>query len=369
MEPKTVLVTGATGYAAGHIVLQLLRKGYNVRGTVRSLSNTKKYEYITELKEKYPHYGSKVELVEADLMDSTCWDNAVSGCQFVMHVASPFFTRLPKHEDEMIKPAVDGTLSVLKACAQNHVEKVVMTSSGVSIKVGQVESRVYNEEDWGIVDKNSNAYMKSKYLAEKAAWEYVEALPEDQKFAFTTILPTFIGGAPLTSAEFASGEVYGRAMSGGLSWAPDLYFDFVDVRDVATAHLAALENPKADGNRYLCTSDNYHVSEFISILAAEFNQYGYNLKTRQIPTWVLCLIAPFSRRVWEFLPEIGRRRIMSNDKIRADLGMEFRSPKETIVEMGYDIIAMGKAKEDKTEGVAQARRSTLEKIMAEKLQI
>mmetsp|Transcript_54428 Transcript_54428/g.62370 ORF Transcript_54428/g.62370 Transcript_54428/m.62370 type:complete len:376 (-) Transcript_54428:179-1306(-) len=363
---EKILVTGASGYVAGHIIIQLVKRGYNVRGTVRSLSNTKKYQYIIDLKAKYPQYGEKIELVEANLSDPYCWNSVVSGCDKVLHVASPVTLYSPKNENDIIQPAVDGTLNVLKSCVANGIKKVIVTSSMASVITGHTESRRYDETEWANVDiKGTNAYMKSKTLAERAAWKFVEELPEDQKLELTTILPSAIMGPPLTVLDFASAMVEGQLLNGDAPMQPDLSFDYVDVRDVARAHILAMESDKSAGQRYLCTTEMKTMKQLAKLLASEFNQYGYKIKARKMPGCMLSLVSLFVREVREIKPMVGIRMEIANDKIRRDLGMAFRPIDPTLIAMAYDLIALGLVKKDRTKGVAQRKKTTLEKIVSE----
>jgi len=180
-QKNTVLVTGATGYIAGWCIINLLEEGYRVRGTVRELSSA------AELKQSLKPYTSRaeeLELVEADLLADEGWDEAVTGCEYVLHIASPFPIEIPEDEEILIRPAVDGTRRVLVAAARHGIRRVVLTSSIAAISSAQPDqNRTFTEADWSKLNGNIDPYPKSKTLAEKAAWEFMEKLPSEHPLA------------------------------------------------------------------------------------------------------------------------------------------------------------------------------------------
>ena len=189
-----MLVTGASGYLALHIIQRLLKDGYRVRGTVRSLANKDKIAPIEALKEGIT--GASLELVEANLDDASGWSKACEDCDFVLHTASPFPAENPKHEDELIKPAVDGTLNVLRACGPS-VRRVVLTSSKVAVNYGHngpPNGKAFTEDDWSRTDVGNMMYSKSKTLAERAAWDYMKTLSEGQRFDLCVLNPLLVFG-------------------------------------------------------------------------------------------------------------------------------------------------------------------------------
>ena len=203
----TVLVTGASGFIGLHCVLQLLKEGYRVRGTIRSQGRA------NEVREAMSAHldadvVTRLELVEADLSRDDGWEDAARGCTYVLHVASPFPNRVPEHEDELIKPAKEGTLRVLRAAADAGVRRVVLTSSLAAVSGGHPHdnSRVFTEEDWSIVDA-CPPYPKSKTLAELAAWEFVDGLEGDAPMELSVINPGAVLGPVLNRHYSTSGEV------------------------------------------------------------------------------------------------------------------------------------------------------------------
>jgi len=333
-----VLVTGITGFLGSHVGKLLLEKGYKVRGTVRDKKNEKKLAPLKSL----PKYET-LELVEADLLKPESWEEAVKDCDYVMHVASPFPTKTPKNEDELIKPAVQGTLSVLKACAKyGKVKHVVVTSSVAAVMSGgKYAKNEYTEDDWSVLD-SVPAYNKSKQLAEKAAWDFVKSLDAEHKFKLTTINPGFIFGPALINTDFSSGDVIRQILTGDLIALPKMHNAIVDVRDVALAHVSAIELPNTDGQRYLCVSkDHLWFSDISNILQKEFGKYGYDITTRNINYCFFRIAAICDRQAETVIPFWNREAIFRNDKIIKDLHINFISAEESIIRMAYSLIENG----------------------------
>ena len=194
---ERVLVTGATGFIALHCIQQLLDKGYQVRGTLRSENRKNEVKHAMQ---KHSSNQENLELVITDLLSDEGWDEAVEGCDYVLHVASPFVLIEPDNEDDLIKPAVEGSLRVLKTCSGTDVKKVVLTSSFAAIGYGH-DKEIYDETDWSISNNTSGtigAYAKSKTNAEKASWDYVSGLSDKDKFDFTVINPVAVTGPMLS---------------------------------------------------------------------------------------------------------------------------------------------------------------------------
>ena len=224
---ETVLVTGGTGFIGLHCLQQLLDKGYKVRTTIRSES--RKQEVLEAMK-KHSSNCENLEFYIADLLKDDGWKEAVEGSKYVLHVASPFFLGEPENEDVFIKPAVEGTLRVLKACADADVQKVVLTSSFAAVGYGHPrEKEVYTEEDWSSVDGEISAYAKSKTLAEKAAWEFVENLEESKKFDLTVINPVAVTGPMLTSDIGSSNDFLLKLISGSMPACPKIHMGYIAV--------------------------------------------------------------------------------------------------------------------------------------------
>lgn len=335
-----VLVTGATGYIAGHCIRELLEHGYRVRGTVRSLADPKKTEHLRRMAAEL---GGTVELVEADLTSDRGWREAVAGCTYVQHVASPFPAEVPKDENELIRPAVDGATRVLKACADaGTVKRVVMTSSVAAVAFGHTgqPDKVRTEADWSDAD-HCDPYPKSKTLAERAAWDLVGKLPPERRFELAVINPGFVLGPLLNADQGTSGELVRKLMAREMPACPEIGFAPVDVRDVASAHRLAMERPEAAGNRYICAGEHLWVQDLAKILAAEFNPRGYRVPTGKLPYWLMWIIARFDKAVNLAITFVGRKELVSAAKAKRELGWSMRPIKETILDTGRTMIEQG----------------------------
>jgi dihydroflavonol-4-reductase len=338
-EKPRVLVTGATGYIAGHCIRELLENGYRVRGTVRSLGDGKKTEHLRKMA---AGLGASLELCEADLTSDRGWAEAVAGCDFVQHVASPLPASVPKDENEIIRPAVDGALRVLKASAESgSVKRVVMTSSvaAVAFGHGDDDGTVFTEADWSNPER-CDPYPKSKTLAERAAWDFVKALP-GKRLELVTINPGFVLGPLLNKDVNTSGELIRKLMTREMPACPELGFAPVDVRDVALAHRLAMERPQAAGNRYICAGDHVWVQEMAKILAAEFNPKGYRVPTGRLPYWLMWVIARFDASVHLALQFVGRKELVSAAKAKRELGWTMRPVPESVLDTARTMIELG----------------------------
>lgn len=316
---KTVLVTGGTGFLGVHTVLQLLQQGYEVRTTLRSLS--KKDSIIKALEEGGITDFSHLSFFEADLTSDNNWDETVKGCDYVLHVASPFPAQDPKDENELIIPARDGALRVLKASRDAGVKRVVLTSSfaavGYSIKI---ENHVFTEEDWTDVNTALPAYIKSKTVAEKSAWEFVEKEGNGLELAVINPVGIFgpaIGGITSASLDIAVSSI----LNGNLEYTPTFTMGVVDVRDVADIHIKAMVSPAAAGERFIATSDGvmsfYDVAE---LFKKERPQYTANIQK----------LEPIGK---EFYKE------MSNKKARTILNWYPRSREEALLASADSLMA------------------------------
>ena len=283
-EPSeiTVLVTGASGFIAMHCILQLLEQGYKVLGTLRTPSRE------TTLRHTFAKHANnaedKLEFVTTDLTKDEGWDEATKGCQYILHVASPLPLQEPKHEDELIGPARDGTLRVLRAAVHAGVKRVVMTSSLAAVIYGHPRdgSKIFDEKDWSRTDIDIGAYQKSKTIAERAAWKFVNGLNSPDKVELAAINPGLVLGPILSDDYGSSGEVIRRLMSRKLPGCPQLGWAPVDVRDVAAAHLAAMTIPEAAGERFCCAIEHAWMCDFADILNKHFASRGYKIPHSEI---------------------------------------------------------------------------------------
>ena len=227
----TVVITGASGYIGSHIVNMFLQDGgFHVIGTVRDIHNEKK---ILPLKKAF---GSKLELRSAELLDAASLDAAIKGADYLVHVASPFILGEPTHEDEIIKPAVEGTLAALKAAHKHRVKRVIVTSSIASVAYKDDGKGPFNEENWTDLDvctELKDTYFKSKTMAEKVAWDFQASLPTSERFELSTICPGLVMGPTFVPGVFASGDILTRLMNGQMGKNASDIMPLVDVREVA----------------------------------------------------------------------------------------------------------------------------------------
>ena len=243
--PQKILVTGASGFIAGHCILDLLEHGYEVRGTVRNLD---KVPSLRAMFAKYTDKADSIEFAQADLLSEDGWVEAAQGCDGLFHLASPVPLQQPKNHEEVIRPAVDGALNALKAANNAGIKRVVLTSSIAAVMFGHKEKhRTFSEADWTNVEATDVAYYKSKALAEKAAWEYVK----DTDIQLSTVLPAFVLGPALESDYGTSLQMIVELMKGNYPVVPKIGFEAVDVRDIATLHRLAYEKPEAVGKRFI----------------------------------------------------------------------------------------------------------------------
>lgn len=335
----TVLVTGASGFIGLHCVLQLLQQGYRVRGTVRSEARA---EDVREAMERNVDVGDRLEIVEADLTRDEGWADAARGCTYVLHVASPFPNRVPEHEDELIKPAMEGTLRVLKAAADAGVQRAVVTSSLAAVSGGHPvdNSRVYSEDDWSIIERCA-PYPKSKTLAERAAWDFVASLHGEATMELCVINPGAVLGPVLNRHYSTSGEVVRKLMAKELPGTAKIGFPWVDVRDVAAAHIAAMTAPGAAGQRFCCAIEFGWIDEVAEILAKRFGPEGWKIPTRKLPNFMVRIVAMFDPTVKTVVSDLGRVRNVSNDRIRRVLNWQPHSLEEMAVAMGETMIQQG----------------------------
>ena len=335
----TVLVTGASGFIALHCLLQLLHEGYRVRGTVRSASREGE---IRDALAKQTDVGDRLEIVQADLTSDEGWADAVRGCTYVLHVASPFPSTVPKDENELITPARDGTLRVLRAAADAGVKRVVLTSSVAAIFSGfpNDNTRIFDENDWSIVE-NCDPYRKSKTVAERAAWDFVESLPDDVDMELAVINPGAVLGPLLNTHYSTSGEMVRKLMTREIPGTAKIGFPMVDVRDVATAHIAAMTVPEAAGKRFCCAIEHAWLGEVAGILKQHFEPKGYKIPARALPGVVVRVVALFDPTVRSVVGDLGQVRSVSNAQIRDVLHWQPHSLEEMVVTMGETMVEQG----------------------------
>ena len=297
---EKVLVTGSTGFIGLHCIHQLIEKGYSVNGTLRSKSRE---EEVRSSLKKANLSDANLSLYECDLMSDDGWEKAIDGCDYVLHIASPFINGLPDHEDELIKPALTGTQRILKLSAANpQIKKIIITSSFAAVGDTFNGQTVFNETDWS--DPNNNkisAYNKSKTLAEKSAWDFMESNPS---FKLTVINPVGVIG-PMLSDDIGTSNLFvKKILDGSTPGNPGLHIGFVDVRDVARAHVDSIKNEKSDNKRIILSKDEIWVSELSEIL----RNLGYKAPKRNIPKWLISVLSLFDKQLGGLIPMIGKVR-------------------------------------------------------------
>lgn len=330
-----VLVTGATGYVAGHCIGDLLAHGYDVRGTVRNIKTAN----IGHLRPAIERDGSGAfEVAEANLTADSGWAEAVDGCDYVLHVASPIPFRAPKHPDELIRPAVDGTTRVLTAAAQAGVKRVVYTSTlDVITRNRATAGRVRTEDDWSD-PAECNAYATSKLLAEKAAW----SLAAEHDLELAAVHPGAIIGPPLQLDKTeTSADIVRRMLAGEMPAIPPLNLAYTDVRDLAIAHRLALEVPAATGNRYIVSNGHLPMLGIAEILKAEYGPRGYKIATRPVPGWTLRVAGLASSQARLAADMLGVEHEVSSDKAKRELGWAPRPVRESVLDTAELLIAEG----------------------------
>lgn len=340
----TVLVTGASGFIAMHCVLQLLEAGYRVRGTVRSRAKDEELSGALAAHVDPGILTDRFDTVEADLTLDHGWADAVDGCRYVLHVASPLPSKPPKDESELIIPAREGTLRVLRAAADAGVERVVLTSSVAAVLYGRDRSLTFDESEWSNVESSAiGAYEKSKTLAERAAWEFMDQLEPGSGagMELAVVNPGLVLG-PVLSADYGtSGEVVKKLMDRDFPAIPNLNWAVVDVRDVAAAHLAAMTTPEAAGHRHILALGNRSMRQLAEVLAAHVNPKGYKVPTGKLPSFLLKMIAWFDPAVRLVLNDLDTQQDIDNTRMREVLGVEPRSLEEMTVSMADSLIEFG----------------------------
>ena len=317
--PKTVLLTGISGFIAKHVAAKLLAAGHSVRGSVRRMDRADEVRAALA-----PVIGAdelqRLSFVVLDLEQDAGWVQAMEGMDALIHTASPFPVAQPKDPQVLIRPAVDGTLRALKAAKAAGVARVVLTSSTIAV-TNTAKPGMQDEHDWCDPDApDSSAYAQSKTLAERAAWEFAIA----NGLHLTTINPGFVMGPPLDAHYGSSIGVIGRILGGKDPMVPMIDFPVVDVRDVAEMHLRALETPEVAGLRILAVAGNMTMPD----MAAELKRAYPNrrIATRIAPRFVLNILALFDAQIAAILPSIGKSHPISNARAKQVLNMQFIAP-------------------------------------------
>jgi nucleoside-diphosphate-sugar epimerase len=334
---QQVLVTGGSGFVAIFCILELLQKGYRVRTTLRNMN--RKNEVLDMLKTGGITSFENLSFIQTDLTKDDHWDEAVKNCTYVLHVASPITLAVPKDENDMIRPAVDGTLRVLKASRDAGVKRVVMTSNFGAVGYSHTDkTKIITEESWTDPnEKGLSPYNKSKVLAEKAAWDFIKR--EGGALDLTVINPVGIFG-PSLGPDLSSGfELFKKLLDGSMKRVPNITMTIVDVRDVADLHIRAMTAPAAKGQRFLAIAGaTLTLPEIAQILKNKLGSVASKVSTKKIPDWQVLLVAPFNRIARNLAPMLSRYRDASNQKARKMLGWNPRTNEEAILATAHSLL-------------------------------
>jgi nucleoside-diphosphate-sugar epimerase len=340
---ETVLVTGGTGFVGSHCVLQLLQEGYRVRTTLRSMG--RKGEIHDMMKAGGITSFDRLTFIETDLMKDDNWDEAVKGCTYVLHVASPIFFALPKDENEIIRPAVEGTIRVLKAARNAGVKRVVVTSNFGAIGYSHKDpNTVITEEEWSDPNDKMTSYNKSKILAERAAWDFMRK--EGGTLELSVINPVFILGPTLGPDIPSSFGILNHLLDGSMKAVPNIPFNVIDVRDVADLHIRAMTNPKANGQRFLALAGGeISMPEMARLIKNKMPGVAGKVSTRIMPNWLVYVAALFNAQAKLAVPMLKIIRNTSSAKAKKVLGWTpIASNEEAILASVESIVTFGAIK-------------------------
>jgi dihydroflavonol-4-reductase len=335
----TVLVTGGSGFIAAHCIIKLIEAGYHVKTTVRSL--TREGEVREMLRHGGVEAGDKLSFVEADLSDDKGWVEAASGCTYVIHPASPTPLKGFKHEDEMIIPAREGVLRVLRVARDAGVKRVVLTSAFGAVGFGHKPGKEpFTENDWTPISDSTPAYQKSKTLSEMAAWDFIKN--EGGGLELSTVNPVAVAG-PILGADYShSISIIQNMLYGKMPGCPRINTGFVDVRDVADLHLLAMTDPAANGERFLAIAgESLWMVDVAKILKRRLGDKAEKIKARNIPNWVIKMAGATDPVAKEISPMLDRNMNATSEKAQRLLGWKPRSAEDAIVATAESLFKFG----------------------------
>lgn len=329
-----VLVTGASGFIGLHCIAQLLKAGYQVRGSLRSRARESE---IRNALSKVVNAENRLEICELDLLKDDGWDEAVSGCDYVMHVASPLLDREPKDQDEIIRPAHEGLMRAIKSSVKNKVKRFVMTSSFSAIGYGHVKD-VFDESHWTDTTQKIGAYNKSKAIAEKAMWDYLDSLKDEEKIEAVAINPTLVIGASLSDDVGTSNIFLQKMLDGSYPVVPKVHFGYVTVKDTAKAHVAAMTHPHASGKRFILAERCMWLYEVNEIL----RKHGYRkAPIRQAPNLLMKFLALFNNEASAIAGFVGKTKYTNSENAKNILNFNFENVEIGILEIAQQLETLG----------------------------
>lgn len=337
---KQVLVTGGTGFIAGWTIVLLLQQGYHVRTTIRSAARetSLRAAIASEIApDQRADADGRFSFAIADLTKDAGWDAAISGCEHVLHIASPLGREAPKDRDALVEPARGGALRVLKAAVTAGVNRVVMTSAAATARE-RGSAAISTEKVWADPeDPLLDPYRRSKILAERAAWDFMRK--QGSSTSLTTILPGGVFGPLLPGGDMGSVWVIKNMIEGKPPRLLNLGLSVVDVRDLAAAHVAALTAPGAPGERFLCTGHFLWLPEMAQLLRDGLGPDGTNVPRKSLPDWLVTPLSLVMPQLRMFRHDIGQRRDADNAKARRALGFVSRPVDQTLMDCARSIIA------------------------------
>ncbi len=334
----TVLVTGGTGFIGSWTIVELLKRGYAVRTTIRTLDKEGQLraKISTEVEP-----GDRLSCVVADLTSDAGWDQAVAGCDYVLHVAAPVGVDAPRDPDELIIPTRDGALRVLGAACRANVQRVVLTSAIEACRPPMTgPDGVSDEVRWTDVgDCKLGPYRVAKTLAERAAWEFMAQ--RSGRTTLTTILPSAVSGPILGKDNLHSAQLTQRMLNGSLPRYPRLGFCVVDVRDVVDLHIRAMTAPEAAGERFIAASDWMWMADVAQVLRSELGADARKVPTRTLPDVVLRIVPLFQRPIRFVVPLLGRKHVFTSAKAQKMLSWKPRPATTAVIESAQSVISLG----------------------------
>jgi len=336
---ERVLLTGVSGFLGSHTAIQLLEKGYVVIGTLRDI---KQSDDVREMMAGHTDNIGNLSFAEAQLSEEKVWFELSKGMDYIQHIASPFPTKLPKNDDELVIPARNGVLNLLKAASANKVKRVVLTSAGSAVLHGKPkgqESGTFNETVWAD-EKNladTTAYYRSKIIAEKAAWDYVKKNVNGAELV--TVLPGAMLGPVLEKQALNSANIIAKLLDGSLPALPQIGFDIADVRSVADLQIRAMERPEAAGQRFLGTAGFLTMKAIAEILRDQYPDK--KIPSGKLPIWLTYVLGWFDKTMQPVLLDLGKERIGDSSKARNLLGWQPIDNKEAVISCAESLLHLG----------------------------